>query len=131
MMNVSIASHSAARSPRSFGTEIATLFKLVEIALRHGDRPQEQTVHVALAMPSSSQADLLAPVIDYRLIWYGGVIDHGSSILVHRLVRLRGHRFRSTGRLRTDYTFSQRAAKSLIGTAKDSGSTSCLKSSAL
>jgi hypothetical protein len=44
------------------GIEIATSFKLVELTLRHHDRPQEEAALVALAVPSSRLASLFLPI---------------------------------------------------------------------
>jgi hypothetical protein len=44
------------------GIEIAAYCELVELTLRHHDRPQEEAALVALAVPSSSLANLFLPI---------------------------------------------------------------------
>jgi hypothetical protein len=42
------------------GIEIATLFKLIELGLRHHNRPPKQIMPAALAMPGDRLADLFS-----------------------------------------------------------------------
>jgi len=44
------------------GIEIAAYFKLVELTLRHQDRPQEEAALAALAVPSSRLANLFSSI---------------------------------------------------------------------